>query len=198
MGRVVARVPGRLAVAGGIAAVLAAGVLIVGIGGLVFDVVALRPWLAVLFGINAGVVGVSMGSLGVVTVIDIVLLLLAGVCFAGFWPGPGKAHQVLMGLAAGLPFAGIAVLIATRLWGRSGLMGGGLVLSILLIGSTRYRKLGITGVAVNALLLVGDFGTSGALSRPITLVVGAGYLLLIVWFLWIALVQLASLRPGRA
>lgn len=182
----------RVSTVGGVAAVLSVGVLLVGVAGLALDVGTLRPWLAVLFGIDAGFGGLSLSSLEVVNLIDVAILVLAGLAFAGFWPGPGKPHKGWMALAILLPFAGIAVLLATGLWGRSGLMGGGLVLSALMISSPRHRWLGIAGAAVNALLLVGDFGTTGPESGLMSVVVGAGYLLLIGWFLWIAASLLIS------
>jgi hypothetical protein len=49
---------------GGVSAFLAAATLVVGIVGLVRRVSRVRPWLAVMFGINAGVGDVSQDSLG--------------------------------------------------------------------------------------------------------------------------------------
>jgi hypothetical protein len=144
---------GRLSRVGGYCAVLAALILLTGIVGLAMRMPVLRSWLAVLFGINAGSGDVSLESLRVVAPVDLTLLALAGVAFSGFWPGPRRPHKVWMGLAILLPFAGITVLLATGLWGRSGLMGGGLVLSFLLIGDRDTRPVGYLGVAANLLLL---------------------------------------------
>lgn len=179
---------------GGFAAAVAVVVLPVGVAGLALGVDTLQPWVAVLFGINARMSGMSMGSLGVVKAIDVAVLALAGIGFAGFWPGPGRPHRVTMALAVLLPVAGIVVLLVSRLAGRSGLMGGALVLSALLIGARWYRLLGIVGVVANGLLLVGDFGTTGRASVAMAAVVGVGYLLLVAWLAWIAFV----LTRGRA
>lgn len=119
--------------AGGVAALTAAAILLAGIGGLSTRTSPLRPWLAVLFGINAGRGDVTLDTLREIKPIDILLLLLAGVAFIGFWPGPATRQVPWMALAIGLPFAGILILVATGLWGRSGLMGGALVLSILML-----------------------------------------------------------------
>jgi hypothetical protein len=171
---------------GGVGAALEATLLCVGIFGLIVASPVLQPWLAVLFGINAGLDGMSMDALSVITAIDIVALALAAIAFAGFWPGPGKPHRIWMGLAILLPLAGIAVLLATGLWGRSGLMGGGLVLSVLLVGSRTFRPLGYLGAAANLLLLVADFSTTGARSALVASLVAIGYVLLVIWFAWIA------------
>jgi hypothetical protein len=90
-----------------------------------------------------------------------------------------------MGLASLLPLAGIAVLFATNLQGRSGLMGGGLVFSVLLLGDRTFRPLGYLGVT-NLLLLAGDFATSGAGSTLVAGLIAVGYVMLVVWFAWIA------------
>jgi hypothetical protein len=171
---------------GGVAAALEATVLSVGVVGLIVASPVLQPWLAVLFGINAALAGLSMDALSVISAIDIVVLALAVLAFAGFWPGPGKPHRIWMGLAILLPLAGIAVLLATGLQGRSGLMGGGIVLSVLLVGSRTFRPLGYLGGAANLLLLVGDFSTSGARSALVASLVAVGYVLLVIWFAWIA------------
>jgi hypothetical protein len=184
--------PRRLARTGGFAAALAAILLLIGVLGLVFGWQSLRPWLAALFGINAAVGGLSLASLRLVNPIDIALLALSCVAFLGFWPGPGKAHKVWMGLAILLPLAGIGVLLATGLWGRSGLMGGGLVLSVLMIGAPALRAAGFLGIAANLLLLVGDFATAGQPAPLVATLVAAGYVSLLAWLVWMA----AAARRG--
>lgn len=184
--------------AGGVASVLAAGVLLIGIAGLATGSSVLRPWLAVLFGINSGVGGVSLGSLKVVNPIDILLLVLAGVVFAGFWPGPDEPHKIWIGLAILLPFAGIGVLVATGLAGRSGLMGGLLVLSFLMIGERSLRLASWLGIGASLLLFIGDFATTGPASTLVAGVVAAGYVFLVGWFVWIAFKLLGARNPSSA
>lgn len=183
---------------GGVAAALEATLLCVGIFGLIVSSPVLQPWLAVLFGINAGLDGMSFDALSVVMAIDIVALALAGIAFAGFWPGPGKPHRIWMGLAILLPLAGIAVLLATGLSGRSGLMGGGLVFSVLLVGSRTFRPLGYLGAVANLLLLIGDFATSGASSAFVASLVAVGYVVLAIWFVWIAWFLMSRTSSGPA
>ena len=78
--------------AGGVAAIPAAATLLVGIAGLATRSPRRRPWLLVLVGINAGYGDVSTDTLRAVQPVDVLLLLLAGVTHAGFWPGPGASH----------------------------------------------------------------------------------------------------------
>lgn len=84
------------------------------------------------------------------------------------------------------PLLGIAILLATRLTGRSGLLGGALVLSILMLVGGSWTAVGWLGVAASVLLLVGDFGTTGRPRRPLALVIVVGYAALVAWFGWVA------------
>jgi hypothetical protein len=101
-----------------------------------------------------------------------------------------------MGLAILLPLAGIAVLLGTGLQGRSGLMGSGLVLSVLLIGNRTFRSLGYLGGVANLLLLIGDFATFGTGSALVASLVAFGYVLLIVWFASIAWLLMSRTWAG--
>ena len=181
--------------AGGIAAILAAVLLLAGMVGLVMGLPALRNWLAVLVGINSASGGVALVTLHVVNPVDILILVLGALAFSGFWPGPARPHRLWMGLAIGLPLVGIAVLLATGLAGRSGLMGGGLVLASLMLGGAATKLLGYVGILANALLLVGDFGTVGSRSVLLAAIVGVGYALLVVWVLWMAARLVTAPRP---
>lgn len=167
---------------GGLAAITAAAILLIGIAGMAAHSHRGRPWLVVLFGINAGYGDVSSETLRSVQPIDVVLLLLAAATYTGFWPGPGASHVGWMILAIAQPLLGIALLIATRLLGRSGLMGGALVLSILILVDGTWIAVGWLGVTASLLLLVGDFGTTGRPSRLLAALLAAGYGALVVWF----------------
>jgi hypothetical protein len=176
---------------GGIAALAAAATLVYGIAALATRRDRSRPWLAVLFGINAGYGGVSRETLRATPLIDVLLLLLAGATYTGFWPGPGASHVVWMCLAIAQPLLGIVLLMATRLVGRSGLLGGALVLSLLMVLGGPWAAAGDVGVTASLLLLVGDFGTSGRHSRVLAALVLVGYVALIAWFVWVAALLLA-------
>lgn len=175
--------------AGGIAAIVTAATLLVGVAGMATDDRRTRPWLVVLFKINAGYD--SRETLRGVEPVDVVLLLLAGVTYAGFWPGPGGDHPVWMVLAIAQPLLGIPLLLATRTLGRSGLMGGGFVLSILMLVAGTWTAAGWLGAVASGLLLVGDFGTTGRRSRLLAVLLAVGYGALVVWFGWVAVLLLA-------
>lgn len=194
MGVVEPRGTGRIRAIGAVAAFACAALLGTGIAALVVRIGGLRLWLAVLWGINASIGGVVMASLEAVNPIDVAVLLAGALAFSGFWPGPGRPHRRWMGLAIALPLVGIAVLFATGLAGRSGLMGGGLVLGSLMLGRRDLRPLGSLGIVANAALLIGDFGTVGP-SALGAWIVGVGYMLLVVWFGWMGAVLVSGGIP---
>lgn len=175
---------------GGVAAALAAVTMLAGIGGLVLRRRHWQPWLLVLLGINTGRPDASHESLRSVEPVDVALLLLAGVVYAAFWPGPGARHVWWMALAVAQPVLGIAILVATRLAGRSGLMGGALVLSVLMLVDDPTAGAGWLGAVGAVLLLVGDLATTGRPNRRLAPVIAAGYVGLTVWFGWLAVLLL--------
>jgi hypothetical protein len=73
---------------GGAGAILETTVLCVGIVGLIVASPDLRPWLVVLFGINAALGGMTLDALGVISAIDIVVLALAAIAL----PASGLAQ----------------------------------------------------------------------------------------------------------
>lgn len=175
-----------MALIGGVAAILSAVALLVGAAGLAFGAGRGRPWLLVLFGFNAQYRVSSRDELRGINAIDVALLVLAGAAYAGFWPGPGTSHVGWMALAVAQPLLGVLVLMATRLAGRSGLMGGGLALSILMLVDGTAPAFSWVGVSASLLLLVGDFGTTARPSRILAVALALGYPLLIVWFAFLA------------
>jgi len=176
--------------ASGVASAIVTLILLVGIAGFFYHRPVVRPWLVVLYGINAGHGHVSRDTLRAVRPVDVALLLLAGGTYAGFWPGPGGSQILWMSLAIAQPLLGIVILLATRLWGRSGLMGGALVLSILMIVNATSTGVGWLGAAGSMLLLAGDFGTTDRSSRLLATSLAVGYGALIAWFGWLAILLL--------
>ena len=72
-------------------------------------------------------------------------------------------------------------------------MGGGLVISGLMLAEHFTTVVGWVGVAANILLLVGDFGSTGHASKPLATwlaaCLAAGYLGLLVWFASVAAIR---------
>ncbi len=70
----------------------------------------------------------------------------------------------------------------TKLSGRSGLMGGALVLSILMLVDGASAGVAWLGLSASILLLVGDFGTTARPSRLLAGTLAVGYGALVIWF----------------
>ena len=142
--------PSGLSRLGGLSAILVAVLLLVSL--LSFFVtlpgLGLRNWLVVLFALNAGLGGLPADPLRVLNPLDFAVLILVGVTFLSLRPALGRANRIWSAVAAALPFAGLAILLATHLAGRSSLMGAGLVVAFLMIREPRLqaaRSLGASG-----------------------------------------------------
>ena len=87
-------------------------------------------------------------------------------------------------IAAVIPFLGIVLLIVTKIAGRSGVMGAGLVISFVMVRSNTFGKgIAFMGILANALRLVGDFGTAAnSHSDIVAILLGIGYVLLMTWY----------------
>ena len=180
---------------GGVAALLTAAVLVLGIVGLAVQGrdLGLRNWLVVLFQVNSGLGSLPSDPLGVRNPLDVVLLALAGLTLLGLWPVLGRQHRIWTGIAIALPFVGIPLLLVTGLYGRSAVMGAGLVIAVLiLVRGHRGRLLAAIGLAASGLLLAGDLATGVLAGGPVAAAVAVGYVLLLAWY---ALLAVNLLRP---
>jgi hypothetical protein len=139
-----------------------------------------------LFAFNARYRGASRHALRGVHLIDVGLLLFAGATAAAFWPGAGTSHRVWLALAVAQPVLGIPVLMVTKLSGRSGLMGGAFVLSLLMLVGGTWPAGAWLGLAASVLLLIGDFGTTARPLRVLAGTLAVGYGALVIWFCTLA------------
>lgn len=95
-------------------------------------------------------------------------------------------------IAAVSPFTGIALFVATRSGGRTGVLGAVLIISIVMLRSSVFpKRVADIGILCGALLAIGDIcaGSVPPLTPPITTVAalfGIGDLLLIPWLVLVA------------
>jgi len=145
-------------------------------------------WLVVLFKLNAGFDGAQFDLLYGLNPLDIAIMALVATTYLGLYAALRRTSRIWSIVAAVMPFLGIGVFIATRIAGRSGVMGAGLVISFVMLRSNSFGKVtAFVGILSSALLLAGDFGTTE--SSPSTIVavlIGIGYVLLMTWFFLIA------------
>ncbi len=145
-------------------------------------------WLIVIFRLHGGFPGVGIGLLRGLDVLDIVILALVAVVYLGLYAALRRTTRIWAMVAAVQPFLGIALFLITRTAGRSAVMGAGLVISLVMLGSQVFdRATAYLGIAASILLLVGDF-TAGAIppTTVVAAIVGLGYVLLMVWLVLVA------------
>jgi hypothetical protein len=179
----------------GVAATIAAVLLLFGLIGLIAEVLLpiwLSPlhgnWLILILQLHAGFIGVQINLLHILNFLDIAILSLVAITFLGLFVALRKTSKIWSIVALVQPFLGIAIFIATENAGRSTVMGAGLVISAVMLWSPKFKKTtAYMGILANVLLLAGDF-SAGVIppSSSIATIVGFGYVLLITWYFVIA------------
>jgi hypothetical protein len=141
-------------------------------------------WLVVLFKLNLGFDGVQFDLLYGLNPLDIAIMTLVAMMYLGLYAALRRTSRIWSIIAAVIPFLGIVVFIATKLAGRSGVMGAGLVISFVMLRSNNFSKvIALVGILANVLLLAGDFSTTAnSHSNIVAILVGIGYVLLTTWF----------------
>lgn len=141
-------------------------------------------WLVILFKLNAGFGGVQFDQLYELNLLDLAIMALVAIMYLGLYVVLRRTSRIWSIIAAVIPFLGIVLFIVTKLAGRSGVMGAGVVISFVMLRSNIFGKvIAFVGILASILLLVGDFGTT--VNSPSTIVatlVGIGYVLLMTWF----------------
>ena len=144
-------------------------------------------WLVVIFKLHAGFRGVQSDQLYNLNFLDIAIMALVGVVYLGLYAALRRAGKIWSIIALAQPFLGIALFMATKSAGRSGVMGAGLVISIIMLRGNIFNKVtAYMGLLSSALLLFGDISEGITHSYVIAILTGIGYVLLIVWFFLIA------------
>lgn len=183
----------------GAAALLAGVLLLMGMINLIIAVLQpgtingwLSPfednWLIVIFRVHAGFSGAHIGLLHGLDFLDIVILALVGTIYLGLYAALKRTSRIWSIIAAIQPFLGIVLFVATKTAGRSGVMGAGLVSSLVMLWSRTFSKAtAYIGILASVLLLAGDL--SAGVIPPSTVVAtffGVGYVLLTTWFFLVA------------
>lgn len=146
-------------------------------------------WLVVLFKLNTGFSGVQSGLLNVLNPLDIVLMSLFCILSLAIYRAIRHTSKIWSLVALSLPFLGIPIFLITSTAGRSTLLIGGLIFSIIMLRSSIFSKLSAyVGIVASALLFfAGDIATAiFSSSHIIAIFIGVGYVLWLAWFLLIA------------
>ncbi len=154
-------------------------------------------WLIVMLKMN---MGWSNPGLNVINALDLSIMALFCVLFLALYSTLRQTSKVLSVIMVCFPFLGIPLFIATGSIGRSTLLVGGLLASLVMLKSKTFTKttayIGI--IASVILFFIGDLATAFiASSNIIALCILTGYVLWIAWFLLIAkgLLQFERRRP---
>jgi hypothetical protein len=141
-------------------------------------------WLIKLLQLNAGINGVSFNMMHGLNLPDIIILVLVFVVHIGLYTTLRRTSKIWSVIALVQPFLGILIFVITEEWGRSAVMGAGLVISIVMLRSNIFGKtIAFLGIMACVLLLVGDFSTSdSAHSIFVAFLIGIGFTLLTIWF----------------
>jgi hypothetical protein len=145
-------------------------------------------WLVILFKLNAGFDEVQFDQLYGPNLLDMAIMALVAILYLGLYVALRRTSRMWSMIAAVMPLLGIVLFMVTKLAGRSGVMGAGLVISLVMLRSNIFGKvIAFVGILSSVLLLVGDFGTTAnSFSTIVAIFVGVGYVLLMMWFFLIA------------
>jgi hypothetical protein len=158
-------------------------------------------WLIIIFKLHAGFSGTQLNQLTGLNLLDLVFLALVGVAHVGLHTVLRRKSRIWSIVAAVQPWLGIALFIATDSAGRSAVMGAALVASLVMLGSTAFKKTtAYIGILASVLLLAGDFSAGVIPPSPVVATLFAiGYVLLATWFFQVSgtILGLAS-GPSRS
>ncbi len=158
-------------------------------------------WLVVIFKLHAGFSGVQTNPLYGLNLLDIAIMALVGAVHLGLYAALRRTSKLWSIIALAQPFLGLLIFIATQQAGRSGVLGAGVVISFVMLGSHSFGKAtAYGGILASILLLIGDFSEGIVHSNIIAILTGIGYLLLTTWFCLVArrLLQLGRDGHGSA
>jgi len=144
-------------------------------------------WLSVLFKLNIRMDGITPDSLTVLNPVDVLIMVLFSLLFLTLFAILSNTTKLWSAIATCLPILGIIVYLITKTAGRSGLLIGGLVYSIVMLRSKNFSRVSayIGIIASGLLFFAGDIGTAAFHSSSIiAILIGAGYIL---WMLWVFL-----------
>ena len=157
-------------------------------------------WLAKFFQLHARINGVQLSQQYSLNLLDLSILLLVAITFLGLYAAVRADSKIWSIVALIQPFLGIVSYVATQTVGRIAVITAVLVMSlVMLFRHTRFSKAtAYVGLPAGVLLIVGDVSTRHVFSNIIAVLVGIGYILLIMWLFLVGqrLVQLGNLESG--
>jgi hypothetical protein len=151
-------------------------------------------WLVGLFKLSIGV----QSSFHAVNLLDLAVMALFCTVSLAFYVALKPASKIWSLIAAILPFLGIPLFLVTGTMGRSNLLIGGLVVSVVMLRSNVFSRLtAYMGIVASVLLFfLGDIATTIlSTSYVIAAFIVVGYVL---WMLWFFLIAQKLFQLGRS
>ena len=110
-----------------------------------------------------------------------------GIMSLALYPTLSKTSKIWTILAILQPFLGIVIFIITHSAGRSGVLSAVLTISIIMLWGKSFSKITTyLGILAGGLLLTGDI-LSVFSSFIIAIIIGIGYMFIMIWCIMIAL-----------
>jgi hypothetical protein len=151
-------------------------------------------WLVGLFKLSIGV----QSNFHAVNLLDLAVMALFCTVSLAFYVALKPASKIWSLIAAILPFLGIPLFLVTGTMGRSNLLIGGLVVSVVMLRSNVFSRLtAYMGIVASVLLFfLGDIATTIlSTSYVIAAFIVVGYVL---WMLWFFLIAQKLFQLGRS
>jgi len=142
-------------------------------------------WLIILFKLNIRMEGITPDSLTVLNPADVLIMVLFSLLSLALFAVLGNTTKLWSAIATSLPILGILVYLITKTAGRSGLLIGGLMYSIIMLRSKDFSKVSAyVGIIASVLLFfAGDIVTAVFHSSYIiAILIGVGFILWMLWF----------------
>ena len=177
----------RLYIVGGVAALMLAVLFLAGIIDLITTdartgTIHQNNFIVLLFKLHAGFSEVQEESLMGLNLLDIAILAFFGTMSLALYPVLKRVNKIWAMVAMCLPFLGLGLFILTHDIGRSGILGAGLIIAVIMLWSDTFsKKVAYIGILANISLLVGDIGTAFSYSIILAIFIGIGYVLFIIW-----------------
>ncbi len=154
-------------------------------------------WLIILLNINLQIGRYNSQSLQELHIIDFIFFFFIGIIFLRLTQRLHMVNKLFTYISLSFPILGVLLLLVTKTAGRSGLLIGALIYSIIMLWSKEFQKaLAITGIIGSTLLFFGgDIGTT--LLPPNKFVAGIiiiGYLLWIIWYGGILITEINQVK----
>jgi hypothetical protein len=143
-------------------------------------------WLILCIKADIGLI--SMDELKILHAIDFIIMALFGYAFIAFFMNLWKKkiiRTIFSAIAATSPFLGIFLLYSTHSAGRTGLLTGSLIFSVLMLTDEIFRKsTAIVGIAASLTLLISvDYFSQIYRSSIPAFFIATGYILWLLWFI---------------